>query len=102
MSEIILPTIAHATVSLTPYNRVEIVMHNGWVFYDTEDYINLTDEKGNPRDPYPEEICYARYGVYAPDTDFDNRIIVVAEADVPADQIFSDNNAEVMSMRRNK
>lgn len=98
MSEIILPTIAHADVSLNERNRVIIQMHDGWVFYDTEHYVGLTDEEGNPRDPYPDEICYARWASYSPATDFDNRIIVVAETDVPANQIFGVKNPEVAKL----
>lgn len=88
MSEIILPVIEHATVTLNPRNRVVIQMNDGYVFYDRDNYADLTDEDGNPREPLPEEISYFRYGVFSPATDFDNRIVVVAESDVPADQIF--------------
>jgi len=88
MSEIVLPTIAHATVTLNPRNRVVIQMDSGWVFYDRNDYVDLVDFEGNPREPLPEEISYFRYGVFSPATDFDNRIVVVAESDVPANRIF--------------
>ena len=84
MSEIILPTIEHADVSLNPRNRVVIQMHDGWVFYCRWDYI---DDDGNYREPELEEICYSRYGVFSPATDFD-AIIVVAESEVPENQIF--------------
>ncbi len=83
-----LPIIPNATVTETTYGRIEIRMNDGYVFYDRNDYADLTDEEGNPREPLPEEISYFRYGVYSPATDFDNRIVVVAESDVPADQIF--------------
>lgn len=97
MSEIMLPTIAHATVTLNPRNRVVIQMDEGYVFYDRNDYSELIDEEGNPREPLPEEISYFRYAVYSPATDFDNRIVVVAESEVPADQIFGiENNTETM------
>lgn len=97
MSEVILPVIAHASVTLNVRNRVIIDMDDGWVFYDRADYADFTDDEGNPREPYPEEISYFRWGSYAPDTDFDARIVVVAEADVPANQIFGgENNPEIM------
>ena len=57
MSEIILPNIPHADVNLTQYGRVEITMHDGWVFYDRRSY---TDENDNFREPEPEEISYFR------------------------------------------
>lgn len=82
-----LPNIANAAVALTIYGRVEIRMLDGFVYYDRENYADLTDEDGNPREPLPEEISYFRYGVYAPDTDFD-RIVVVAEGEIPPEQIF--------------
>lgn len=87
MSEIILPTIEHATVTLNVRNRVVIQMDEGWVFWDRASF--GTDENGNFIEPdAPEYISYSRYGVYAPNTDFDARIVVVAESEVPADQIF--------------
>jgi hypothetical protein len=60
-------------------------MHDGWVFYDRRDY---TDENGDFREPELDEISYFRYGVFSPANDFDAIIVVVAESDVPADQIF--------------
>ncbi len=83
-----LPIIEHATVNSTDYGRVEIAMNDGYVFYDKDNYSQLTDEEGNPREPIPEEISYFRYGVFAPDTDFENRIVVVDETTINAEQIF--------------
>ena len=83
-----LPTIAHATVSLNQWGRVVVQMDDGWVFCDMRDYENLTDEDGNPREPLPEELCYFRYGVFSPATDIEHCLLIVAETDVPADQIF--------------
>lgn len=83
-----LPIIEHATVNFTDYGRVEITMNDGFVFYDKDNYSQLTDEEGNPREPLPEEISYFRYGVFAPDTDFENRIVTVAESKVNKEQIF--------------
>jgi hypothetical protein len=72
-------------------------MHEGWVFYDASDYADYTDDEGNPREPYPEEISYYRYGVFSPTADFANRIVVVAESEVPENQIFGNgNNTEIM------
>lgn len=95
-----LPTIANATVQYNRYGNVEITMNEGYVFYDRNDYAHYTDEDGNPREPLPEEISYFRYGVYPrsiSNEEIEARIVVVAEADVPADQIFGEgNNTEVM------
>ena len=52
MSEIILPVIPHATVTLNERNRVVITMDEGFVFYNTTHYSDLTDDEGNPRAPY--------------------------------------------------
>lgn len=83
-----LPTIAHADVQYNQWGRVEITMYEGWVFYDASDYEGWTDIDGNPVEPMPEEISYYRYGVFSPNSDLVNRIVVVAESEVPADQIF--------------
>lgn len=95
-----LPIIPHATVTLNAYNGMVIQMNEGYVFYDLNDYSDLTDEEGNPREPYPEELSYFRYGVYPrsiSNEELESRIVVVAEADVPAEQIFgTGNNHETM------
>ena len=83
-----LPIIKHATVNSTNYSRVEICMNDGYVFYDKDNYSQLTDEEGNPREPSPEEISYFRYGVFAPETDFAKRIVVVDEKPINKNQIF--------------
>ena len=83
-----LPIIEHATVNFTDYSRVEITTNEGFVFYDKDNYSQLTDGEGNSREPLPEEISYFRYGVFAPDTDFGNRIVTVAESEVNKEQIF--------------
>ena len=77
-----LPTIAHATVTLNQWGRVVIQMNSGWVFYDLREY-----PEGTPA----EDICYYGYGVYSPDYDFNN-IIVVDETTVDADQIYDNGN----------
>lgn len=68
--------------------RIVVTPADGFVFYDKDNYKDLTDENGNFREPLPEEISYFRYGVYAPDTDFENRIVAVAENEVSKEQIF--------------
>ena len=87
MSDIILPTIPHATVTLNVRNRVVIQMHEGWVYWNRA--VFGRDENGNFIEPEnPEDISYFRYGVYSPTFDFDNCIVVVAESEVPENQIF--------------
>lgn len=83
-----LPTIEHATVTLNPRGRVVVQMDDGWVFCDMRDYEGLTDEEGNPREPLPEELSYYRYGVFSPATDIASCLLIKAESEVPADQIF--------------
>lgn len=83
-----LPIIEHATVNSTDYDRVEIIMNDGYVFYDKDNYSQLADEDGNLREPMPEEISYFRYGVFSPETDFESRIVVVDEKSINENQIF--------------
>lgn len=90
-NEIVLPVIPHADVSLNIYNRVVIRMDPGWVFWDRQDYI---DENGDMYEPEPSEIGYSRYAVYSPTYDF-STFVVVAESDVPADQIYGMPNPPV-------
>lgn len=82
-----LPNIPHATVSYNQWNRVVIQMYDGYVFTNMQNYDNLTDEDGNPREPLPEELSYFRYGVFSPQTDFE-RFVVVEEDSVSQEQIF--------------
>lgn len=96
-----LPTITNATVQLNRWGNVEIIMDNGYVYYDRDNYLDLTDDEGNSREPLPEEISYFRYGVYPrsiSNEEIERRIVVVAESDVPADQIFGvgDDNHEII------
>lgn len=82
-----MPIIEHATITTNAYGRYNIVMNDGWVFYDLADYTRYTDDEGNPREPYPDEIIYSRAGYnYPANYDF-STIRVVAEADVPPYQI---------------
>lgn len=68
--------------------RVDFIANEGYVLYNSDDYANLTDEEGNPREPLPEEICYVRAIYNVPVTYDFTKFIVVPEADVPAEQIF--------------
>jgi hypothetical protein len=83
-----LPIIEHLTLTENAMGRVEIKTDEGFVYYDKDNYAGLTDEESNHREPLPEEISYFRYGVYAPETDFENRIVVVDETAINANQIF--------------
>ena len=78
----------HINFNKNALNRIEIKTETGFVFYDKDAYKDLTNEEGESREPLPEEISYFHYGVYSPDTDFENRIIVVEEKTVPKTQIF--------------
>ena len=92
MSNIILPNIPHATVTLNERNRVIVSMHEGWVFWDRKDYL---DDNGNMVEPMPENIIYSRWGSFSPTSDLENRLVVVAESEVPADQIFGTGNETI-------
>lgn len=95
-----LPTIEHANTYVNRNGATVVEMHSGYVCYDRNDYADLTDEDGNPREPLPEELSYFPAKYYAPSVtaeEIEARIVVVAEADVPADQIFgTGDNTEVM------
>lgn len=79
------PTVTNATI--IP-RRVDVVANTGYVLYNLNDYADLTDEEGNPREPLPEEISYVRAIYNVPVTYDFTKFIVVPEADVPANQIF--------------
>lgn len=78
----------HIKLTQNALGRIEVTAEEGFVFYDKDNYKDLTDEEGNNREPLPEEISYFRYGVYSPETDFENRIVTAAESKVPRVQIF--------------
>lgn len=78
----------HINLRENALGRIEIIPDEGFVFYDKDNYKDLTDENGNPREVTPEEISYFRYGVYSPETDFESRIVAVAETEIPKEQIF--------------
>lgn len=78
----------HIKLTQNALGRIEVTAEEGFVFYDKDNYKDLTDEEGNSREPLPEEISYFRYGVYSPDTDFANRIVTATEYEVPKEQIF--------------
>ena len=77
-NNVVLPVIEHADVTLNERNRVVVQMHDGWVFYRLDMY-----PEGTP----PADICYSRYAVLSLEYDYSN-FVVVAESEVPADQIF--------------
>lgn len=97
MSKIILPIIAHATVTLNVRNRVVIQMDEGWKFCDIYDYKDYVDDEGNPRKPLPDEISYYKYAVYAPNTDFDSRICVTDENGVPINGKVDDSDLKAQA-----
>ena len=76
------PEIAHADVDINERGRVVIQMHKGYSFYDKAAYNGLTDEEGNARAPFSDEIAYSRYGVFSPDTDFNARFVVVKDSEI--------------------
>ena len=78
MSNNVLPKIDHANVTLNERNRVVIQMDEGWAFYRLDIF-----PEGAPTD----KKAYSRYGVLSLDYDYSN-FVVVAESEVPADQIF--------------
>lgn len=85
------PNIEHANTYINRFGATVVEMHEGFVCYDRNDYADLTDEEGNPREPMPEELSYFRAKYYPPSVtaeEIEARIVVVAEAEVPADQIF--------------
>lgn len=65
-----IPTILHADVSLNERNRAVIRMHEGYSFYDRQSYDGIETD----------EITLSKYAVFAPDTDFDARIVVVSDS----------------------
>ena len=78
-----IPTIAHATVTVNEWGRYVVTMDDGWVFYRIDSY-----PEGTP----VEDICYSRYGVFSPQTDIENILVIVDETTINADQIFSTDN----------
>ena len=50
-----LPNIEHTTATKRPSGATAITADEGYVFYDKNDYVDFTDEEGNPREPLPEE-----------------------------------------------
>lgn len=95
-----IPTIEHANCYVNTIGFTVVEPHSGYVCYDRNDYLDWTDEEGNPCEPLPEEISYFRAKYYPPSVtaeEIEARIVVVAEAEVPENQIFGEgNNTEVM------
>ena len=89
MSTTNLPVIENATVEEFSTRMWKITANDGYVFWDRADYIDY--ETGMLREPAPEEIAYSRVGYYQRSIGveaIEARIVVVPEADVPADQIY--------------
>lgn len=85
-----LPNIDNATVEVAYTRMWKITANEGYVFWDRADYV---DETGDWVEPAPENISYSRYGYYQQSIGIEAieaRIVVVPEADVPADQIYGD------------
>lgn len=84
--KISLPTIPHCTASWFGDNNdgIHIEMDSGWVYWDRRDYL---DDDENIIEPDPSEIGYSRRGWYPKTYDF-STIVVVAESEVPANQIY--------------
>lgn len=82
-----LPNIEHTTVTLNERGRVIVQMDAGWVFYDKRDYVDMNGEQYTPS---YEEISYFRYGVFSPQTDIENVLVVVDETTINPDQIYGD------------
>lgn len=90
-----LPNIEHITATYRPSGAIAITADTGYVFYDRCDYEGLTDDDGNPREPLPEEMLYFRYRVFGKSVTAEKieaRIVLVAESEVPANQIFGTGN----------
>ena len=77
-----LPTIAHATVTENERGRIVVQMDDGWVYYRLDSY-----PVGTPA----EDICYFRYGVFSPQTDIENILVIVDETTIDAEQIYGVN-----------
>lgn len=74
-----LPKIEHAEVNLNERNRVEVKMHDGYVFYRLDSY-----PEGTPQ----EDICYSTWGSFSPTTDIKNILIVVERTPEIENQIY--------------
>lgn len=82
MSNNVLPVIEHADVTLNERNRVVVQMNEGWVFYRLDVF---------PDGAPTGKKAYSKYGVLSLDYDYSN-FVVIAESDVPANQIFGSGN----------
>lgn len=83
-----LPNIEHATVTFNQWNRVDILMDEGWGFWRKEEYFTIVNgEIGEYYTPAPEEINYFRHGVFSPEYDFTN-LVVADLTNVDPSQIF--------------
>ena len=73
-----LPKIEHASVFLNQYGGITVQMDSGYVFFRSDIF-----PEGTPA----EEVAYSRRGYFPIGFDF-SCIVVVAESEVPADQIY--------------
>lgn len=91
-----LPTIPHCTASWFGDNNrgIYIEMDSSWVFWDRVDYYDDEDDT-ILIEPDPSEIAYSRRAWFPAIKDF-STIVVVAESEVPSDQIFGKNNEETI------
>ena len=83
-----LPIIEHATVFYNQYGSITVEIDSGYVFYRADIF---------PDETPAEDIAYSRRGVFQTDFDFSN-IIVVAESDVPADQIYGSTTPQTKTI----
>jgi hypothetical protein len=79
MSNIVLPNIEQAKVTLNENGRVVVRMNDGFVFWDRNDY---KDENGEMYEPTPKEVGFSRFGIFSPETDF-STFVVIAESEIP-------------------
>lgn len=78
---IIIPYITHANVVMNQWGRVEITMHEGYVFWNKREFL---DESGEFVQPSPEDISYAKWGSFAPSSV--EYLVEAVESEAPADQ----------------
>lgn len=83
-----LPTIEHTTVSYNQYGGITVQMDSGYVFYRSDLFL-----EGTPA----EEMAYSRRGYFPTDFDF-SYIVVVADSDVPANQIYGSTTPQTKTI----
>ena len=83
-----LPTIEHATVSYNQYGGITVQMDSGYVFYRSDLFPEGTPE---------EEMAYSCRGYFTISFDF-SYIVVVADSDVPANQIYGSTTPQTKTI----